>query len=233
MSDWIYQLEGTEAGHQAALLLALSAALLHAIFGSLQKGKVDPWLSRGAIDTALAVMSAPMALFLVPWPEGSQWLLMVGAMVIHFAYKLGMALAYSKGAYTVVYPVVRGMGPFFTVIGAYFIFGEVFMRRSALIRAWRGFLADYPVVLMPVCAELPFRQDQDLEGDDMIAHLWEVQLPQIAIPLLGLPAISVSSGVVDGMPSGVQLVAAPWREDICLEAGELLERGFGFPGLVG
>lgn len=112
-------------------------------------------------------------------------------------------------------------------------FGEVFMRRSALIRAWRGFLADYPVVLMPVCAELPFRQDQDLEGDDMIAHLWEVQLPQIAIPLLGLPAISVSSGVVDGMPSGVQLVAAPWREDICLEAGELLERGFGFPGLVG
>ena len=107
------------------------------------------------------------------------------------------------------------------------------MRRSALIRAWRGFLADYPVVLMPVCAELPFRQDQDLEGDDMIAHLWEVQLPQIAIPLLGLPAISVSSGVVDGMPSGVQLVAAPWREDICLEAGELLERGFGFPGLVG
>jgi drug/metabolite transporter (DMT)-like permease len=36
------------------------------------------------------------------------------------------AQAYTKGAYTVVYPVVRGMGPLFTVIGAYYLFGEVF-----------------------------------------------------------------------------------------------------------
>lgn len=112
-------------------------------------------------------------------------------------------------------------------------FSELFVRRSALIRAWRAFLADYPVVLMPNCAELPFRQDQDLEGDDMIAHLWDVMLPQIAIPVLGVPAISIASDVVDGVPSGVQLVCPPWREDICLDAGELLERGFGFPGLLG
>ncbi|MBU2960522.1 amidase [Citreicella sp. C3M06] len=112
-------------------------------------------------------------------------------------------------------------------------FGALFSRRAALIRAWRGFLADYPVVLMPNCAELPFRQDQDLEGDAMIAHLWDVMLPQIAIPVLGVPAISIASDVIDGVPSGVQLVCPPWREDICLEAGEVLERGFGFPGLVG
>ncbi|MCR8546358.1 amidase family protein [Salipiger sp. P9] len=111
-------------------------------------------------------------------------------------------------------------------------FGEIFARRSALIRAWRGFLQDYPVVLMPVSAELPFRQDEDLEGSAVLARLWESQLPQIAIPLLALPGISIASGVVDGMPSGVQLVAPPWREDICLEAGELLERGFGFPALA-
>ena len=111
-------------------------------------------------------------------------------------------------------------------------FSEVFMRRSALIRAWRGFLQDYPVVLMPVSADLPFRQDADLDGGDAIARLWEAQLPQIAIPLLALPGISISSGVIDGVPSGVQLVTAPWREDICLEAGELLEQGFGAPALV-
>ncbi|KAA8611206.1 amidase [Salipiger aestuarii] len=111
-------------------------------------------------------------------------------------------------------------------------FGELFIRRAALIRAWRAFLADYPVVLMPNCAELPFRQDQDLEGSDMIAHLWDVMLPQIAIPVLGIPAISIASDVQDGVPSGVQLVCPPWREDICLDAGEILERGFGFPGLV-
>jgi len=52
--------------------------------------------------------------------------LFVGVFLIHFVYKWLQALAYTKGAYTVVYPVVRGMGPLFTVVGAYFIFGEVF-----------------------------------------------------------------------------------------------------------
>ncbi|MEL6915706.1 MAG: DMT family transporter [Pseudomonadota bacterium] len=126
MSDWIISVEGTEAGRQAAFVLALLAALLHAIFGALQKGRHDPWLSRGAIDIWICVLSAPVALFLVPWPVGAEWLIMGGALVIHFAYKVGMALAYSRGAYTVVYPVVRGTGPLFTVIGAYLIFGEVF-----------------------------------------------------------------------------------------------------------
>jgi drug/metabolite transporter (DMT)-like permease len=46
--------------------------------------------------------------------------------VIHVFYKLLQAWAYTKGAYTVVYPVVRGTGPLFTVIGAYLIFNESF-----------------------------------------------------------------------------------------------------------
>ncbi len=126
MSDWIISLEGTEAGALLATVLALSAAFLHAVFGALQKGRFDPWLSRGAIDAWLFVLSAPVALFLVPWPEGREWLIMLGVMVIHFAYKVGMALAFSRGAFTVVYPVVRGSGPLFTVFGAWLIFGETF-----------------------------------------------------------------------------------------------------------
>ena len=50
MSDWLVSLEGTAAGHDLALMLALGAAVLHAIFGALQKGRADPWLSRAAID---------------------------------------------------------------------------------------------------------------------------------------------------------------------------------------
>ena len=41
-------------------------------------------------------------------------------------YKLLQAFAYSKGSFTVVYPVVRGTSPIFTVIGAYILFGETF-----------------------------------------------------------------------------------------------------------
>ena len=47
LSDWLISLEGTEQGHQVALILAVSAAFLHAVFGALQKGRHDPWLSRG------------------------------------------------------------------------------------------------------------------------------------------------------------------------------------------
>ena len=126
MSAWLTSLEGTEAGHQLALVLALSAAFLHAVFGALQKGRHDPWLSRGAIDFSYAAMAAPFALFVVPWPEPHMWPIFFGAFVIHVGYKLLQSFAYTKGDFTVVYPVVRGMGPLFTVVGAYLVFGETF-----------------------------------------------------------------------------------------------------------
>lgn len=126
MSDWIISLEGTEAGRSLALYLALLAAFLHALFGALQKGRHDPWLSRGAIDGTYALIAAPFALFVVPWPEAHMWPIFAGAFVIHLIYKTLQALAYSRGSYTVVYPVVRGTGPLFAVIGAGLIFGESF-----------------------------------------------------------------------------------------------------------
>ena len=126
LSDWLISLEGTEQGHTLALGLALMAAFLHAVFGALQKGRHDPWLSRGAIDGSYFLMALPFALFVVPWPEPYMWPIFAGVFVIHLCYKILQALAYTKGAFTVVYPVVRGTGPLFTVIGAYFLFGETF-----------------------------------------------------------------------------------------------------------
>ncbi len=126
MTDWLISIEGTPKGHQIALLLALLAAFLHAVFGALQKGRHDPWLTRGAIDISYCLMAAPFALFLVPWPEPHMWPIFATVFAIHTIYKCLQAWAYTKGAYTVVYPVVRGCGPFFTVIGAYLLFGETF-----------------------------------------------------------------------------------------------------------
>ncbi len=126
LSEWLISLEGTSQGHTVALVLALSAAFLHAVFGALQKGRHDPWLSRGAIDASYGLMAAPIALFVVPWPELHMWPIFAGAFLIHLGYKLLQAFAYTKGAYTVVYPVVRGTGPLFAVFGAYLIFGETF-----------------------------------------------------------------------------------------------------------
>jgi drug/metabolite transporter (DMT)-like permease len=126
VSDWLISLEGTQTGQTVALYLALLAAFLHAVFGAMQKGRYDPWLMRGAIDASYGLMAAPFALFVVPWPAPHMWAIFAGAFVIHTVYKLLQAQAYTKGAYTVVYPVVRGTGPLFTVIGASVLFSETF-----------------------------------------------------------------------------------------------------------
>ncbi len=57
LTDWILAIEGTEAGHRAAMMLALLAAFLHAVFGAIQKGRHDPWLTRWAIDCWLAMLT--------------------------------------------------------------------------------------------------------------------------------------------------------------------------------
>jgi drug/metabolite transporter (DMT)-like permease len=124
MSNWLVSIAGTPTGQHLALALALLAAVLHALFGALQKGKHDPWLSRAVIDLTYGVIAAPFALFVVPWPEPHMWAVFAGAFVIHAIYKLLQAMTYDRGAYTVVYPVVRGTGPLFTVIGAGLVFGE-------------------------------------------------------------------------------------------------------------
>lgn len=126
MAEWLAGIEGTPAGRHLAMALALVAALLHATFGALQKGRHDPWLSRAGIDAAYGLMALPVAVFLVPSPEVWMWPIFAGAWVIHTIYKIVLAMAYSRGAFTVVYPVVRGTGPLFTVIGAWLLFGEVF-----------------------------------------------------------------------------------------------------------
>lgn len=125
MSAWLISLEGTADGRTLALWLALLAALLHAFFGALQKGKTDPWTTRTVIDATYSLIAVPF-LFIVPFPEPHIWPLFAVAWVIHVAYKSAQAATYSVGAYTVVYPVVRGTGPVFTVIGAGILFGEVF-----------------------------------------------------------------------------------------------------------
>ena len=88
MSEWLVSLEGTEAGHDLALVLALAAAFLHAVFGSLQKGRFDPWLTRGAIDIWLFLLAAPFAIFVVPLPEPHMWPIFAGAVLIHVIYKM-------------------------------------------------------------------------------------------------------------------------------------------------
>ena len=103
----------------------------------------------------------------------------------------------------------------------------VLVRRATLVRQWLVFLAErYPLVLLPVCGALPFPAEHDLDGPEAYAHVWQAQMTMIALPFIGLPGLTVSTGLVGPQrdtPVGVQLVAGRFREDLCLAAGEAIE----------
>jgi amidase len=80
-------------------------------------------------------------------------------------------------------------------------------------------------VLMPMSGELPFPDNLDLQGQEAFDRVWAAQMPQIGIPFMGLPALSVATGLVGCAPTGVQVVAGRYREDLCLLAGEAIEAG--------
>jgi amidase len=104
-------------------------------------------------------------------------------------------------------------------------FSKGLTRRATLTRDWLLFLEKYPVVLMPVSGELPFPDQLDMRDEASFARVWRAQLPQIAIPFLQLPALTVSTGLVGRVPVGIQIVAGRFREDLCLAAGEAIEAG--------
>lgn len=99
------------------------------------------------------------------------------------------------------------------------------LRRATLLRVWQLFFVNYPVVLLPVSAELPFADGLDLKDEDSYRRVWTAQMPQIGLPLLGLPALTVTTGMQGKTPVGVQLVAGRFREDLCLAAGRDIESG--------
>ncbi|WP_175840079.1 amidase family protein [Burkholderia contaminans] len=103
------------------------------------------------------------------------------------------------------------------------VISRALVRRTTLTRQWRLFLDEYAVVLLPVSSELPFPDDLDRQGPDGFYRVWEAQLTLRALPAMGLPGLAVTTSLVNGVPVGVQVVAAHHREDLCLLAGRDIE----------
>ncbi len=104
--------------------------------------------------------------------------------------------------------------------------------RAGLVREWSLFMQKYPVLLCPVSGQLPFPQQYDVSSEQNFEAAMEAQLPQVALPLLGLPGLTVSTGFAGKTPVGVQLIAGRYREDVLLDAGAAIERGGSQPSVI-
>jgi len=102
-------------------------------------------------------------------------------------------------------------------------YSDALKLRATVTRAWQLFLERYPVVLLPVSAELPFDANLDLRDAASYERCWRAQATMVGLPLTGLPCMSLATGEVDGKPVGVQILAGRFREDLCLAVGEAIE----------
>ena len=100
-------------------------------------------------------------------------------------------------------------------------------KRHAIAQEWSLFMQRHPLVLGPVSTQPAFAVGHDLEGAEAArAFIRSVTLTEIC-NLLGLPSVALPVGVADGLPQGVQLIAARYHEDLCFDAAAAIEARVG------
>lgn len=105
-------------------------------------------------------------------------------------------------------------------------------RRATLVRQWELFLQDYPVLICPVSGELPFDQQSDVRSEADFLRIYEAQMTQRGLPVMGMPGLAVATGTAKGRPVGVQLVGGRYREDVLLAAGGIIEAAGPLPDVA-
>lgn len=99
--------------------------------------------------------------------------------------------------------------------------------RSRLIRCWSEFFSTHTIAIGPTWSRRPWPADADLEpkrGTQLVLDTNRFITPGSA---LGLPAVALPMGISQGMPTGIQIYADLWREDLCLAAAAVIESSVG------
>ena len=106
---------------------------------------------------------------------------------------------------------------------------HLLITRDGIAREWSQFLATHPLILSPTWTQLPFEHGFDVATPQGTATTMKMIRPVVPANLLGLPSACVPAGkdVASGMPIGVLLTGQRNREDLCLDAAEIVEAQCG------
>ena len=104
--------------------------------------------------------------------------------------------------------------------------------RDLLFRAWNVFFEQYPLVVMPVITKPFMRMNEDVEGAEVMAELWNHLRYTVNLAALAIPSLAFPVGHHDGIPLGVQIATHAWREDRLLAVGDALEERLGKVAVV-
>jgi amidase len=101
-----------------------------------------------------------------------------------------------------------------------------FMTRQSVLRAWGGFQEEHPLIVAPICTDVPFEVGKDLTAAGL-ADIHRGLRMALAVNTLGLPAVALPVGIGDGLPQVVQVIGPRYREDLCLDAAAAIEDRLG------
>ncbi len=104
-------------------LAMLAAAFCHAGWNSILKLNLAPFTALVLINTASAIVVAPIVL-MVPFPDSNAWPYLIASLAVHALYYAGLTEAYRTGDLGQVYPIARGGAPLLTALAAYLWLGE-------------------------------------------------------------------------------------------------------------
>lgn len=130
-----------------SLALVFSGAVLHALWNLFAKkasgGLLFVWLF-GVVSLCFGL---PFGL--VFWQDNAAqltpmaWLAIVASALVHLVYMLVLQKGYRTGDFSIVYPLARGTGPLFSVLGAIILLGE-----TPTLQGWVGVLSIFAGIFL-------------------------------------------------------------------------------------
>ncbi|MFJ3663012.1 amidase [Streptomyces sp. NPDC090119] len=94
-------------------------------------------------------------------------------------------------------------------------------------RSWAQFLDTHPLLLGPVFTEPPVEPGLESRDETGRERVTDGMRLCTVTSFVGVPAVAVPAGTRDGLPCGVQVIARPFREDLCLAAAQEIEDRLG------
>ena len=205
----------------SVIIIALSAAFLHALWNAMVKGADNRALSIGLVSLGHFVPALPF-FFILPSPDSAALPYIIASTIIHWGYYYFLITAYKQGDLSVVYPIARGTAPVLIALGATIWPGEVLS-----VMAWGGILG----VACGVCVLV-------------FSHNAKVPFFKALLPAFITAVMVTAYSIVDGI--GVRVSKAPlsyiawlFTAEVCVAVFILLprlsllkSRGLG-PNLIG
>jgi drug/metabolite transporter (DMT)-like permease len=106
-----------------SILLCLVSAVTVALVNVLVKRGGDVLVTRAITAMVMGLCVLPLIPF-VPPPPRETWGLLAACVIVHWFYQIGVVRALHRGDLSLVFPVMRGLGPLATAVFAAFFLKE-------------------------------------------------------------------------------------------------------------